>query len=381
MISMVGKHGLPELLLLVALSALSSLADESLLNLFGVPNAERAKLPLEKTWPGKPGEAALCLWKDDKTAAVTYGIDDNCAMNIDWWLRETEQRGVRMTWFLIAGRIGGTDRPLMNATWERWREVRAKGHTLESHSMTHLGGCDDMDSWKGIDWEYAESLRVIGEGIGGGWKATCIAYPGGKNSEHNSQEAAAKVAISCRGGRGSPNPAQGINYLDTCAMSRHNIGTTPDQPWSNVMNLFDPAPRNRYYRGWAVLFWHFINENDEASMAEARQTLDFYVDHRDELWQGTYDEVARYGQERETATLSASGDAEKGFELAVTDRMRDDLFAFPLTVKLRLPDGWIDISATQAGKPVGAQVIEHEGARFALVDVVPDAGSVLVRRP
>ncbi len=369
---------LPAFLPLVALSAL---AGESLPNLFGVPNEERTKLPLEKTWPEKPGEAALCMWKDDKTAAITFGIDDNCAQNIDWWFREAGSRGIRMTWFLITAPIGGTDRPATHATWERWREVQAKGHALESHSMTHLGGCDDMDTWKGIEWEYAESLRLIGEKIGNGWKATGLAYPGGKNSSHNSEEVAARHVIAARGGRGTPNPAQGIDYLNTCAMSRHNIGTEPEHPWSNVFRLFGPAERNGAYRGWAILFWHFIRENDEEYVASSRRSLDFYVDHKDELWMGTFAEVARYGQERETASLAAAGNAKDGFEITLTDRMADDLFDEPLTVKVRLPDDWTGVSATQAGKPVGAHVLEHEGARFALVDVVPDAGTVLVRRP
>ncbi len=367
-------------LLSVFLSAVSVFAAEQLPNLYKVPPAERTQIPLEKTWPEKPGEAALCLWKDDKTAALSFGIDDNNAQNIDWWFREAGERGIRMTWFLIAGPVGGTDRPASHATWERWREVRSKGHALESHSMTHLSGCDDLASWKGIEWEYSESLRLIEEQIGGGWKPACIAFPGGKNSSHNSEEVAAKYAIAARGGRGVINPAQGIEYFNVCAMSSHNIGVKPEQAWSNAYNLFDASPRNRSYRGWLVLFWHFIRENDEACVADARRSLDFYVERKDDLWQGTFGEVARYGQERETATLSAGGSAASGFTLDLSDRMKDDLFDFPLTVKLRLPDDWTSAAATQAGKPAAVQIVEHDGARYALVDVVPDAGTVQVKR-
>ena len=365
-------------LALVLSAVLPAAAGEQLPNLHGVPASERTVLPLEKTWPEKPGEAALCMWKGDKTAAITYGIDDNCAMNIDWWLREAGSRGIRMTWFLITGNIDGSDRPALNGKWADWRRAREAGHALESHSMTHLSGAENPETWKGIDWEYGESLRLICENIPG-WTATCLAYPGGKNSGNNSEEVAARHVIAARGGRGTPNPAQGIDYLSTCAMSRHNIGDDPKAPWSDVNRLFGPAERNNAYRGWAILFWHFIKEDDESVVATARKSLDFYVGHKDELWMGTFAEVARYGQERETATLASAGDAKDGFEITLTDRMADDRFDEPLTVKVRLPDDWTGVAAEQAGSPIPAQVIEHEGARFALVDVIPDRGPAKLR--
>jgi hypothetical protein len=50
--------------------------------------------------------------------------------------------------------------------------------------------------------------------------------------------------------------------------------------------------------------------------------------------------------------------------------MKDDVFNFPLTVKVRLPDGWKSVS--------GGTFIEHNGKPYALVDVVPDRGEVVL---
>jgi hypothetical protein len=58
--------------------------------------------------------------------------------------------------------------------------------------------------------------------------------------------------------------------------------------------------------------------------------------------------------------------------------MKDDIFDYPLTVKVRLPDGWKSAKATQGGKPVPVRFVTHEGAPFALVDAVPDRGAVRV---
>ena len=61
---------------------------------------------------------------------------------------------------------------------------------------------------------------------------------------------------------------------------------------------------------------------------------------------------------------------------------KDDRFAacaitiddncFPLTVKVRLPDGWKTVK--------GGRFLEHDGKPYALVDVVPDKGAVVLTR-
>lgn len=357
-------------------AATAGAQDNQLLNLSGVPREERTILPVAKTWPAAPGEAALCLWADDKTAAITYGIDDNCAMNIDWWLGECDARGVRMTWFLVASGISKSN-PAMNGKWEDWRKVAAAGHGLESHTMTHLGGSRDAETWKGIEWEYAESLKTISESIGGGWRATCIAYPGGSYPGTNDPSVAARHAIAGRGTRGTLNGPQGSNYLDVHAMSKHNINDNPAAAFSNVQNLLDPSSKNGY-RGWAVLFWHYIREGDSDQTATARKSLDFYVRNKDELWQGRFGDVARYAQERESATLSVTDQTASRIVVRLTDRMRDDIFDHPLTVKLRLPDTWAGATASQGGKALPVRLVRHDGGTFALVGIVPDRGDAIV---
>ena len=65
------------------------------------------------------------------------------------------------------------------------------------------------------------------------------------------------------------------------------------------------------------------------------------------------------------------------FEL--TDELNDVWFNEPLTVKLRLPDGWNgSVGATQDGAAIAARVVQHAGQAYALVDAVPDQGLVVV---
>ena len=58
--------------------------------------------------------------------------------------------------------------------------------------------------------------------------------------------------------------------------------------------------------------------------------------------------------------------------------MDDKLFDEPLTLKVRLPDAWRTVRATQGGNPVRAVFLSHDGHPYALVDAVPDRGEIAI---
>jgi hypothetical protein len=60
------------------------------------------------------------------------------------------------------------------------------------------------------------------------------------------------------------------------------------------------------------------------------------------------------------------------------DDMDDGPFDYPLTIKVRLPATWNNMTARQGGKSAAARVVEHDGGRFALVQAVPDRGEVAI---
>ena len=165
---------------------------------------------------------------------------------------------------------------------------------------------------------------------------------------------------------------EGLDYLSVNAMTKSNLGEHPEKAFNNADLLMDPTAKA--YRGWVVLIYHYIKEADPDSVANAREELDYYVQHKDQLWCGRYNDVARYAQQRETATLEVTENTAARISLKLTDRMDDELFDFPLSVKVRLPGGWNEVKASQAGQPMAARLIQHEGGKYAMVDVIPDRG-------
>ena len=139
----------------------------------------------------------------------------------------------------------------------------------------------------------------------------------------------------------------------------------------------------RLRRGWCATLHHFIHhgrppEEVAESVAKSEAKLDNLAKYKDRIWIDTFPAVAKYGQERDTATLKTVSSDAKRIALSLADRMDDTLFDEPLTLKVRLPDAWTSVRATQGGKPVAARIVEHDGAAYALVDAIPDRGEIVL---
>ena len=134
-------------------------------------------------------------------------------------------------------------------------------------------------------------------------------------------------------------------------------------------------------RGLNIVLYHFVHagraeEERAANAANCEAEVRHIASRKDRLWVDTFDRVMKYGQERDSATLRVVENTAGRIVFVVEDRMDDVIFNVPLTVKVRLPDGWKAVEATQGGRAVKARVVEHAGARFALVPAVPDGGEV-----
>lgn len=355
-------------------SASTPVKGEQLFNLADVPAKERTAIATDH-WPELPGQASVCMWKDDKLAAISFTIDDNCAMNVDWWLQTAEAYEVPLTWFLVTMGIDKNDgRGAMNGTWELWRRAQAAGHAIESHTVSHLSASKNLETWPGIEWEYRGSQEQINAGIPDS-RALFLAYPGGGQSKLNNASVAAKFYLAARGTKGVCNGPRNIDYLNVAAMSKVSIAEGQPDAWGNLNNLIDKTLyRGSQYGGWAVTLDHYVKE----PFGPYLEKFEFYKRHRDKLWAGTFGDVARYGQQRDTSTLEVLESTPARIALRLTDRMDDSFYDVPLTVKVRLPDAWTGTDARQNGESLDVCVVGRDGARFALVPVVPDRGDVVL---
>ena len=188
------------LLPLLAL-AVSGLADDTQLRTLGKPDRPRFETP-EISWPAEPGAAEVCLWKDDKYAAISITIDDNCRPDHDWWLEQAEKHGFKLTWFVITDGVMEGRNKGFNGTWADWQRLADAGHSIQSHTTNHRAAKKGEPPIPDEDLHamYRDSLAAINAHVTNN-VACCIAYPRGEPH----REIAAQYAIACRGTYGAPS--------------------------------------------------------------------------------------------------------------------------------------------------------------------------------
>lgn len=354
-------------------------ADDTQLRTLGKPDKPRFEIP-EITWPADPGQAEVCLWKDDRYAAISITIDDNCRPDHDWWLEQAEKHGFKLTWFVITDGVMEGRNKGFNGTWADWQRLADAGHSIQSHTTNHRAAKKGEPPIPDEDLHamYRDSLAAINAHVTNN-VACCIAYPRGEPH----REIAAQYAIACRGVYGAPSEVNTVDYLNVNEGNYEQgyinvlLGETADEPkWLNKAD-------RRFRRGWCAVLHHLVHhghtqEEIDRSVAYYEKKLENLAKYKDRIWIGTFPAVAKYGQERDTATLKTVSSDAKRIALSLADRMDDTLFDEPLTLKVRLPGAWGAVQATQGGKPVAARVVEHEGAAYALVDAVPDRGEIVL---
>jgi PKD repeat protein len=331
-------------------------------NLKDKPVADRFAPPTDLFWPAAAGEAGICLWKDDLFAAFSLVVDDNCVPNHDWWVDICNQHGWKMTWFVVTSSV--TNNPGFSGPWSAFQRLADLGHDIQSHSVSHYSdGATRTDAELIV--QYRDAIAAMEANLTG-VRVTTIAWPYGSYK----RDPGAMFHIAGRGVSAVSRPAR-TDYMEVGATSS---GINPAYVDATLYGTSSISWLNNSgnLRGWGCGLYHYISDTSQKT-AEIQ-----YLASKTNLWVGTFTEVAKYGQERDTAVLTVLTNHADGVVFTLSDEMDDTLFDYPLTVKVKMHPGWSGVQATQNGTPVESGVVSYNGALYALVQAVPDQGEILL---
>ena len=149
----------------------------------------------------------------------------------------------------------------------------------------------------------------------------------------------------------------------------------------------DNAVKNE---GWLLILGHdFKGSDDYLSLTQAEGEAFYkhastYIKSGD-LWAASFNEATKYIRERQSAT--ASERCENGVvyvDLKINrttedgKQMPESVFNYPLTVEVRVPDGWSKVTYKLNGKTNLSNVYTRDGFSYATVNVVPGADGATV---
>ncbi len=323
-------------------------------------------VPADIVWPDAVGEPHLCLWYGDKFAALTITIDDNWKPDHAWWIQMAQTYGFTPTWFVIVDPVENASNPGFSGVWADFAALAAAGGSIQSHTMTH--DCSDAERPDAdVRWEYQQSQALINANVPD-QQCLAVAYPCGAGKRN----LAAECFIAGRGTTGTPNKAARINWMSTC--SAGSAGTTADFVDAVLYGTSGITWLNssQWKRSWLCTHFHGVGD---AAAVEAQLA---YIDSVGDLfWWASFVDVAKFGQERDSAEITVVENSESRIAFEITDRMNDLIFDHPLTIKLRLSDAWGGAAtATQNGTPTACTLTTEGDYDYILLDAIPDRGLV-----
>ncbi|WP_417875403.1 T9SS type A sorting domain-containing protein [Winogradskyella sediminis] len=328
----------------------------------------------DKVWPEVVGEGDVCLWNDDKLAAFTITIDDNNEQDIPFWTSMIAEYGFHFSWFVITE----ADPAYNVQDWSLYNDLAALGSQIDGHDDRNWYTNPAEGETNLSDADYLAKLQatvatIDTEVTSGSNKCLTYAYPYGEGNE----TIARTQFIGIRGTQGILNQSNTVNYLDVNSISNVHIygnDTNRDQYILPLLDNENTLYGTNYYRGWGSTHFHGLDEAGEITTNEFLQ----YLANKPELWVAGFTEVTQYSQSFATHNLTIDNVSESEIKYTLTDDMLDAAFYFPLTVKIRIDNSWVNVTAIQNGEPIDSEIITHNGKKYTLVKTVPDAGQVTV---
>lgn len=328
----------------------------------------------DKVWPEIVGEGDVCLWNDDKLAAFTITIDDNNEQDIPFWKTMISNYGFHFSWFVITE----ADPQYNVQDWSLYNDLAVLGSQIDGHDDRNWYNAPTGDETNPSDEDYLVRLqatvaKIDTEVTSGTNKCLTYAYPYGEGNEAQART----QFIGIRGTQGLLNHSNSVNYLDVNSVSNVHIYDNDTNRDKYILPLLDNVNTlygTNYYRGWGSTHFHGLDAAGEILTNEFLQ----YLAGKPDLWVAGFTEVTQYSQSFATHNLTIDNVSESEIKFTLTDDMLDSAFYFPLTVKIRIDNSWVNVSAIQNGTPVDSEIKMHNGKKYALVKAVPDLGQVTI---
>ncbi|MBQ8583587.1 MAG: hypothetical protein IJ488_03140 [Clostridia bacterium] len=265
-----------------------------------------------------------------------------------------------------------------------WKNLLNTGRwQITSHSKTHdFWGTDDSDGK--ITDEVVGSAEIL-RTLFAEQRVLTFAYPGFSAYEGTysldelygmARELVSEHYISGRYfGSGGAFEMNGVEWDFVIAES---IG----QSYLNqTLATVDSAAEGKM----AVIFMHQVCQDTAnvpsqtvtySHMSAIAERISGYVDDG-LVWNAFYEDAVLYLREAESATVSSVTEGEQ-IKVTLTDSLPDEIYNYPLTVRLTVPDTLEAVRVTQGDRVTYAVCKSLDGRRCADVDIIPDGGVATV---
>jgi peptidoglycan/xylan/chitin deacetylase (PgdA/CDA1 family) len=291
-------------------------------------------------------------WQDDMKGAVSFTFDDGLRGAFEHGAAELEAAGLKGTFYIFTDTATVYDGEL--ASTGLVRTYKELGHEIGSHTANHsdLGFLSESGELDSLEEVLSVSVELLNERFD--QETASMSIPFG-SFRYETLEYISRYFYSARSSQFGFNLATPYDFY---ALKSWPILSTsyPDY----VDNLLAIAES---YGSYLPLMYHdMVDESfdEEADIYNYRREL-FWETVQDaisrDLWIDTYERIYKYIRERNALRISQVNlTGEGSFSFIADDELADSVFNVELTLKIILPESWMDDTLT----------IETGGSQFLL---------------
>lgn len=312
-------------------------------------------------------------WQGNKAAAVSVTFDDCMPSQFQNAIPvlNDASRKIPATFFLTGNSIPANAASIISAY--------KAGHEIANHSFTHppkLADLSESDIESELQRCQDAIFRLFHKTV-----SCTMAYPNGSGQNMEAkdrlvQQLLKKDFIGARATQIKPSRINEYTWEDSFTNdSYYRVNSAMITDGFSVSDFKSDLDEAISKGGWYCATYHGI-ETGWVITGKALFTaqMNELIKKKDQLWIATFRDVTAYHKERNSAALYVAKENNRTWKLRLTDTLSNNkAYYVPLTISIKMPDGWKIKSIRQNGKKLTHHT-EKDSIQF---DAIPNAGEII----
>ena len=315
-------------------------------------------------------ETSICDLKDNKKAAVTFIEDDGYYDSTVFYNNEFKKYGLRGSVALISKPIADLKTSDPNA-YHQWQDIINQGYIdVSNHTYEHIDLVGLSDSELQLQINYSRALlRSMFPG------QSVVGFVAPENDTDDKVVQVIKqqhYSVRNSGGNYSVNPD---NY------SWYHLGFIQVDNTSQAKDLNRDVDSAIVNHSWLLEMEHAVNlTHDPNSGYPTPETFDahfaYVASKKNDVWCDSLEAVTKYIRERQGASLKVVKNNSNVREINLTDKLPNDIFNYPLTLRTVVNKNWNNVVIKQGTKEQKVKTVTESGKKVLYFDAIPNSGAI-----
>ena len=340
------------------------------------------------------GSMRFTNYADDRKGAFSLTFDDGLLTHTENAAPILNQYGFKGTFYVIPPYLSETLPGIWRyGTWPDFQLLANQGHEIGSHTMRHY----DLTSlqWGSIDddstllYELYQSKIFIEQKVPSE-KCISLNYP---YTLHNPfvdsaaslfYENARTLGQVANDSSLSENEWYGLKAkVVEFDLPRNSV----DDDLEELFTFLEWTQNSISNHQWGMIIIHdvipfsdldsLINDIYEPVTNEWLTSLYDFLWARSstkDVWVETVGNITKYIKERDAASYQIISSSNQLIEINVTDDLNDEIYDYPLSAYVKIPDSWNYVRSEQNGIVDTLITTLSDSGKLVLVNVIPDNG-------